>query len=190
MGIQEAAKFGAMGFIADRILGTGTLATLMGAGYGGMFRPDAGEMSAAYDKRKATVGDTLKSFFGYDMADGLFGSAAKTGHKPEDLRANPERAAQQAEAREKKDGFPWGKALLAGGAAVLGVNLLDNLVTGPFSAGLFAPLGLWNNVMPGLGYGGYGMNSPFAYGGVNPLNGILPIALTALLGLGRCNVLF
>ncbi|MCK6547246.1 hypothetical protein L6R52_15450 [Myxococcota bacterium] len=171
MGITEAAKFGAFGFVADRVLGTGLLGTLAGAAYGGLFRPDAGEMSDVYDKRKATIGQTLKDFFGYEMTDGLFGTAAKSGQTAEGLKASPERAAENAKAKEKQDGFPWGKALLAGGAAYLGINILDNLVTGPFSTPWFAPMGPW---------GGYGM----------PYAGVLPDPLTALLGVGAWNILF
>lgn len=174
MGVQEATKYGAIGFLADRLLNTGWLGTLAGAAYGGLFSPDPGEMSDVYDKRKATVGQTLKDFFGYDMTDGLFGTAAKDGKKAEDLGPSRVRAEEKAEAKEKSDGIPWGKVLLAGGAALLGVSILDNVVLNGFSNPLFAPF------VPPIGpWGG-------AWGGVNPM--FNPLA--SILGLDPFGILF
>lgn len=169
MGVQNAVTYGAIGFLADRLFGTGMLATFGAALFGGLFTPDAGQMDSAYKKPEAKVGETLKSFFGAQMWDGLFGSASAQQKTPEDLKTSPTRAAAAAQAKEKQTGFPWGKVLLGAGAAVLGINMLDNLVMMPFSNPWYAPFG--------------------AYGRMG-LGGVLPLAATAMLGLGRYNFLY
>lgn len=167
MGIEKAGIYALGGFLADRLLGTGFLGTLAGAAYGGLFTPDAGEMTEAYEARRAKLGEAVKSFMNFDFTDGLFQNAKDTGRSPEELRPSEARAKAQAAAREKQDGFPWGKVLLGGTAAVLGVNMLDNLMTGGFTPGWFAPCGMWG---PDIG-------------------GILPVALMGLLAWGAYKIL-
>ncbi len=176
MGIEAGLKFGAIGFLADRFLGTGTLGTLLGGLWGGLMTPDAGEMSTAYDKRKATLNETVRNFAGFEMPEALFGGAK--GKSQESLRPNQERAEAESTRREKSEGINWGKLLLGGAAAFLGVNLLDNIVSGGFSNGLFAPFGGWgggglfNNILSPFG--------PYANG--NPMMDLLYNPMNSLLG--------
>src|SRR5258706_6500418 len=101
MGVTEAAKFGGIGFLIDRFFHTGFLGTLAGAAYGGLFKPDAGEMNNAYDKRKATVNQTLKDFLGFDMTDLLSGTASKLGTTPDAVKPSFAKAKATADARDK-----------------------------------------------------------------------------------------
>jgi hypothetical protein len=155
MGVEKAVTYGIMGFIADRVLGTGALGTIAASLWGGLMSPDAGEMSTAYDKRRATLRDTVQNFGGFDISGiSLFGDTKN------DVRPSRERAEEEATRREKKDGIGWGKLLLGGAAAFLGINLLDNIMSGPFSNGLYAPFANW---------GGGGMN----FGGLNMMPGAM-----------------
>lgn len=180
MGIEAGLKFGALGFIADRLLGTGNLATLAAGLWGGFMQPDAGEMSTAYDRRRATLNDTLRNFGGFEMPEGLFGNS--NNRSQESLRPNQGRAEAEATRREKSDGINWKKLLIGGGAALLGINLLDNIVSGPFSNGLFAPFGafpgggIFSNLLSGL-VGGFG--NPYAHG--NPMMNLAYNPLSTLL---------
>jgi hypothetical protein len=80
--------------------------------------------------------------------------------------------------------------LLGGAAAWLGVNLLDNVMSGPFSGGLFAPFGNWNQPImsqafsPGWG-GGFGGFGGFGggFGGFGGGGGILSNLAMNVLGL-------
>lgn len=159
MGIEKAAQYGLVGFIADRILGTGGLATIGAALFGGLMKPDSGEMSEAYDRRRATIGQTLKNFGGFEMPDLSF----LGGGTKESVRPSRERAETEATRREQSGsggGFPWKKLLLGGAAAWLGVNLLDNLMVGPFSRGMYAPYGNWGGrgILGNLGASLFGYN--------------------------------
>lgn len=165
MGIERAATYGLVGFLADRILGTGALGTIAASLWGGLMTPDAGEMSTAYDKRRATLRDTVQNFGGFDMSQfSIFGDVKD----PASTKPNRARAEAEATRRDKKEGGTnWGKLLLGAGAAWLGVNVLDNVLSGPFSGGWFAPFGNFGfNGIQG-GFNSFGM--PLV-GGLDPLS--------------------
>src|SRR5205085_9872435 len=94
---------------------------------------------------------------------GLFG--VPKGKTAEDMKPNLGRAQANAKDLEKKTGFPWGKALLIGGGALLGLNILDRVMS--FGMPWFSP-------MVSMGLTGVGMPGMGGFGGLYPI--LVPIA--------------
>jgi hypothetical protein len=178
--VQSAAISTGIGWLVDNVLGTRPLGTLIGLAHG-LFKMDSKDMNGVYDKVRAFAGDAVKKYGGFEMPATL-GGKSTNGTATPDL----DRAKANAADAEKKTGVPWGKYLLYGGAAVLGLNVLDRVAGSVFSMGWYSPF-MRPGMMPGMGFGpgmglGPGMSYGMPFGGFRG-GGILPIALLAMMGI-------
>jgi hypothetical protein len=165
------------GALVDSLLGT-RIGKWAGLAYG-LFKLNPGDMTSVYDRARGILGDQTKDFGGFNMWEALFGDP-----KGKDVKPNRERAEANAKDLEQKTGFPWGKALLYGGAGLLGLNILDRVTTGPYSMPWFSPFMYMAGGVPGAGYNpGLGPGSSY----MGPLGGgilsLLPAAFLAFMGI-------
>ncbi len=144
-GIQFSGKGGVFGFVADQVLNTFPLGTIVGALSKNLTNLNAGDLSAAYDKHFSEAKSQFQSGDYAGMARGLFDkfeawvgggvnqSGQPTTNEAALALARPRVDGDAQRDAQAKSGFGgWGKTLLIGGGILAGLSLLRNFTMGGF----------------------------------------------------------